>query len=336
MKRLISYLVLFLPMITSAQLANDCGENAMVINQCGAAFSITQAQMGLATIDDTCSVGGSCPIVYVNGTSYENFDCNNSTGNAAGDDFPGSIENSVWWTFVPQESCDYTVQIAISNCCCKDKGSSNSAQYQIFDADALLPGGTIQNILASASGVVGTFTPTISVTNGNPVYILLDGLNGTDCDIAVTITPQANCTGCNILPVELIEFIGVTDNDLNKLTWVTATEINNSHFIVQKSHNTVDWQDIATIPGAGNSNTPNMYEYNDKVYKSNIAYYRLLQVDFDGAVTIYDMISLKNELPNSPFKQAWNMQGEKIDTLTARGLLIYEYESGVRKKVFKK
>lgn len=43
-----------------------------------------------------------------------------------------------------------------------------------------------------------------------------------------------------------------------------------------------------------------------------------------------------SKLPDSPFKQAWNMQGVKVDTLTAKGLLIYEYESGVRKKIFKR
>lgn len=308
MKTLILGLILFLtPIILSAQLTNDCAEDATVINQCGAAFSITQAQMGLATTDQGCSVGGSCPINYVNGQGYENFDCNNSTGNAAGDDFNGSIENSVWWTFIPQETCDYTVQITISNCCCKDKGSTNAAQFQIFDADAALPGGTIQNIMAYQTGVVGTFSPTISVTNGNPVYILLDGLNGTDCDISVTITPQASCTGCNILPVELIEFTGRTVDNINKLYWATATEINNSHFIIQKSYDGESWNDIGRIPGAGNTNTPSMYEYNDKVYKTQILYYRLLQVDFNGAVTLYKAIVLVSKISKSPFKQAWNM-----------------------------
>jgi hypothetical protein len=79
-----------------------------------------------------------------------------------------------------------------------------------------------------------------------------------------------------------------------------------------------------------------MYEYVDKVYKAGVTYYKLLQVDFNGAITAYNIISLKNELLNSPFKQAWNMHGVKVDTANSKGLLIYEYKSGVRKKVFKK
>jgi hypothetical protein len=79
-----------------------------------------------------------------------------------------------------------------------------------------------------------------------------------------------------------------------------------------------------------------MYEYVDKVYKAGVTYYKLLQVDFNGAITAYDIISLKNELLNIPFKQAWNMHGVKVDTANSKGLLIYEYESGARKKIFKR
>ena len=176
MKKILAILVFLGCTFTSYTQApsNDCGENYLEINQCGLDFSVTQAQMGNATEDAGCTVGGSCPINYVNGVGYENFDCEDAPDT---DDFNGSIENSLWWGFVPDESCSYTVNITISNCCCKDKGSSNSAQYQIFDADAPLPGGTIQSVMAYETGVTGSFTETISVTQGNTVYILLDGLN---------------------------------------------------------------------------------------------------------------------------------------------------------------
>ena len=129
MKKYILITVLFLVNLgIYAQVpSNDCGESPIIVNACGTAFSTTQSQMSNATNGATCSSGGSCPIVYVNGLGYDNFDCNTGTaynGSASGDDFSGSIENSLWWSFLPDETCSYDITITATNCCCKDKGAS--------------------------------------------------------------------------------------------------------------------------------------------------------------------------------------------------------------------
>jgi len=88
-----------------------------------------------------------------------------------------------------------------------------------------------------------------------------------------------------MLPVNLMYF-DVSCNDESKnviLSWQTSSETNNDYFTVQKSTNAVDFEDIAKISGAGNSNTLLNYIFTDDSPSDGRAtYYRLKQTDFDG------------------------------------------------------
>jgi len=68
-----------------------------------------------------------------------------------------------------------------------------------------------------------------------------------------------------------------------KLLWATGTEINASHFEVERSADGKSWDKIATQNAAGNSNSRLQYEFADNdLPNSAVIYYRLRQVDFDG------------------------------------------------------
>jgi SdrD B-like domain/Secretion system C-terminal sorting domain len=89
------------------------------------------------------------------------------------------------------------------------------------------------------------------------------------------------------LPVKMIYFVGAERNCTVNLKWQTATELNNKVFIVQRSTDGKSFVNIGEIAGAGTTNTPNIYEFNDpKPVRNN--YYRIQQVDFDGTTTIYN------------------------------------------------
>jgi len=337
MKYILISLLYLIPIISLSQPSNDCADNPIIIGSCYTNFSITQATMSLATNGMTCSYGVSCPINYVNGQAAENFDCNNSTNasgtGSTGDDFTGSIENNLWWSFTPLESCSYTVNITVTNCCCKDKGSTNAAQYAIFDANAALPGGTIQNYIATNGAFTGTQSVTFNVTAGNPVYIMIDGLNGTDCDVSVSISPNTNCTGCSIiLPIEILDFDGIARRGNNYIYWVTATELNNDYFILQESKDALYWNDLVKIKGNGNKNTPSLYEYDHKLLSSGTYYYRLVQVDYNRDSSIFNYISLTSSFDISKVKYIWDLLGNKL-TVYKKGMVIYEYEDGTKEKI---
>lgn len=93
----------------------------------------------------------------------------------------------------------------------------------------------------------------------------------------------------NSLPVEFVAFDALC-NDLGvELLWTTATESNNSHFIIERSLDGFSWNRIAQIAGAGNSSSLINYKYNDKGVDVNY-YYRLTQVDYNGNSVVYDPI----------------------------------------------
>lgn len=94
----------------------------------------------------------------------------------------------------------------------------------------------------------------------------------------------------NPLPVDLIQFgiDGLTERGL-KLTWQTATEVNNDFFEIQCSRNGSIWQALGKVHGMGNSVVTSEYEFIDKSPPSNRAFYRLRQVDFDGTESYSDI-----------------------------------------------
>lgn len=95
---------------------------------------------------------------------------------------------------------------------------------------------------------------------------------------------RAGDTG-NPLPVELIDYDVKLVKDHTISTWSTATETNNSHFIVSKSSDGIRYEDVSIIEGQGNSSELSNYEFiDDKLFPGN-NYYKLTQVDLDGTTT---------------------------------------------------
>jgi hypothetical protein len=105
--------------------------------------------------------------------------------------------------------------------------------------------------------------------------------NGTATNAGSCTGPAAFCID-SPLPVELIYFKVVQSDDINCLYWATSTEINNDHFLVQKSDDGIDFTNVTRIDGAGNSSQTIEYKYCDYQFNNGSMYYRLKQVDFDG------------------------------------------------------
>ncbi len=92
------------------------------------------------------------------------------------------------------------------------------------------------------------------------------------------------------LPVTLTSFTAQLNNTNDKvnLNWVTTTEINASHFTVQRSFDGTDYDDAAIIfSEEGNTNLKRIYNYSDNIssIKNDLIYYRLKMVDMDGKFT---------------------------------------------------
>jgi hypothetical protein len=102
--------------------------------------------------------------------------------------------------------------------------------------------------------------------------------------------------GSNSLPVEMLSFKANLKNDFTWLTWTTASETNNRHFVVQKRIDD-QWQAIGTVEGHGTATSKHSYTFEDRDYQQgNTAYYRLKQVDFDGSFEYSEVRAVSSEL----------------------------------------
>ena len=72
------------------------------------------------------------------------------------------------------------------------------------------------------------------------------------------------------------------------LSWITATELNNSGFEVQRSRHTersrsvTAWESIGFVTGNGTSTEVHTYSFVDQNPIAGVSFYRLKQIDFDG------------------------------------------------------
>ncbi len=106
--------------------------------------------------------------------------------------------------------------------------------------------------------------------------------NSTSAFSAFTL---GSTTTVNALPVELVEFTArsIGDDEV-VLKWITAAEINNNYFAIERSSNGVDFESIDSVSSYGNGFSTDLqsYGYVDNNPIKGTSYYRLRQVDFDG------------------------------------------------------
>ena len=92
------------------------------------------------------------------------------------------------------------------------------------------------------------------------------------------------------VPVTLIALDAQVYGETVKISWKTASEINNDFFTVERSKDGLRWEEVIIIPGAGNSLDLLFYNITDYSPLAGTSYYRLKQTDFDGAFEYSDNV----------------------------------------------
>ena len=101
------------------------------------------------------------------------------------------------------------------------------------------------------------------------------------------------------LPVELVSFSADYNSCTVNLSWITATELNNSGFDIERKTETGDWNKITFIQGNGTTTETKHYSFLDDVKDLNSSklFYRLKQIDFDGTFKYSNEIEVNINLP---------------------------------------
>ncbi len=119
---------------------------------------------------------------------------------------------------------------------------------------------------------------TVEIPSGNSVWVLSDAEDDQS------------------LPVELISFQAIPEQGNKiRLSWSTASEVNNAGFEIRKKsedRTNEPFQTIAFVAGAGNSNMTHYYQYVDaRVEKGKWYSYQLYSVDVNGAKELLATLS---------------------------------------------
>lgn len=163
----------------------------------------------------------------------------------------------------------------------------------------------------------------INVTAGQRYYLMVNNWSpGADGFDLVWQFSEGGAMDCDIvpLPVELLSFDATCNEGLVNIEWEVASETNNDYFVVLKSYNNIAYASVDTIDGRGNANSYQKYSVSYQEENPGSVYYKLKQVDFDGAFAYSDPVVATCGAENRTFSVMPNpvRQGEnwKISNLT--------------------
>ncbi|HNS12843.1 MAG TPA: hypothetical protein PKM97_09545 [Bacteroidia bacterium] len=202
--------------------------------------------------------------------------------------------------------------------------SYHNADLPIMQFDGALsnPGGALEYWSRKTSGIFRATTYTGVQTSGSPTYQFMNGakvlpnnvaggnvfyLGGHDYDNtssngeingrriylnAVFIPPKPSAW-CSTLPVKLLYFHAIPNGETVNLRWATASELNNDHFLIERSKDGLEFFPFKVVQGSGTVNSVSYYSTEDLSPMRGKSYYRLSQIDYDGTQEAFEPIMIK-------------------------------------------
>ncbi len=154
-------------------------------------------------------------------------------------------------------------------------------------------------LVSSVGGVPGTNVHPVSNCQGSPVGATA-GTNGEILNSIGEITSGSiNNTGCDLLAVELTDFMVEAEGVTALLEWSTASELNNDIFFIERSQHGEAFKAIGEVTAIGNSTTSTAYHFVDRKPNTGLNYYRIKSVDIDGLATYSEIkfVRFENDKP---------------------------------------
>lgn len=131
----------------------------------------------------------------------------------------------------------------------------------------------------------GDVTASSTITNFTNLPVTFGSLNG----------------NINPLPITLTSFTANYAVETNSVlaSWTVASQLNNKEFIVEKTLDGTNYQEVATVQGAGTTPFTESYSAVDPNPTPGLSYYRLKQIDMDGTPTVFSPVPIFIETPQS-------------------------------------
>ena len=102
-----------------------------------------------------------------------------------------------------------------------------------------------------------------------------------------------------VIPVELVSFTADIFESTVTISWITATEVNNYGFEVQRKIENAEWKRIGFVEGHGTTTERQNYKYIDEIrgIQARTLGYRLKQQNYDGSYEYSDVVEVTNPAP---------------------------------------
>lgn len=193
-----------------------------------------------------------------------------------------------------------------------DNPGSATFYYQKFVGNI-----TFKTIPISLGTDLAVFSFDFTSSDGTPNFELVTGVdlpgtvvNGDAAINAAAVAPNnrfRNFITNNTFPVEWLYFDAKPLNSSDiQLDWGTAREVNNSHFMVESSIDGTLFEAVGRVDGKGTTETEQKYGYIDQDVNTSVIYYRLKQVDLNGAYEYSEVVEVD-------FAKFPSIQGVKFD-----------------------
>ena len=143
-----------------------------------------------------------------------------------------------------------------------------------------IAGGTGHSVIRRSDAVV--------FAAGQNTYGQLGNASNTNSSVFVQMSPCGTAT-----PVQWISFTAQPLPDKSvRLNWSAASEINNDHFVMQRIREGEDWEEVGIVSTNSDNRTQQQYSFTNKNPHSGTSYYRLKQVDKNGAFTYSSIVEV--------------------------------------------
>jgi hypothetical protein len=194
--------------------------------------------------------------------------------NAAGNPVAADYDFAIWGP-LPSATCPP----ATPPVRCSFAFPPNAGTY----LTGMAPGNADESEADDGAGVNGFVAP-LNVIQDLVYLLYVDNFstNGQSFSLSWNLS-QPDLLDCTILPVDFINVQARTKGEAIVLDWSTGSERNSHHFLVERSADGNNFQPLGTLSAQGESTQVVEYKFEDRSPLNGLNYYRLKQVDRDGA-----------------------------------------------------
>ena len=283
-------------------------------------LSVSGSPQGLPAMQDfdgvsTCGSAGNCGATVcnlpggwknaANGTE-DDIDWRLRTGGTpTSNTGPGGDATSGAGNYIYLEatSCFRSAASLISPCIDLTNASNPelSFAYHMYGAamgelhlDIFANGMWTEDIIPVISGDQGNSWQTrvisLAAYSGSVVNLRFRGITGPGATSDMALDDISVGTA---FPIELLDFSARLDEEMRvALAWITASEVDNNFFTVERSADGLRFEELAVVDGAGTSHEMRSYETLDRRPFTGNNYYRLRQTDFNGSAMYSDVVEI--------------------------------------------